>query len=80
MLLKLPIMLWSIPQILAYYAMYNYAPIYTDLKSAGVIEECYLYKPCKCQVHLASLTDFMYLESWKIGCVNYAHFPKSGHK
>ena len=26
-----------------------------------------------------SQTDFMSHESWEIGCVNYARFPKSDH-
>ena len=52
---------------------------YTELKFAGMIEEWKLYNPCKFQVYLSYLTDFMNLQILKIGCVNYTHFCKSGH-
>ena len=38
-----------------------------------------LNNPRKCDIYLSFQIDFMSHQSWKIGCVNYARFPKSGY-
>ena len=50
-----------------------------DVKFSGVVELLFLYNPCKFQPGTPLSLIFMHLQMLKIGCVNYASFPKSGH-
>ena len=50
-----------------------------DVKFSGIVELLFLYHPCKFQPCTPLSLIFMHLQMLKIGCVNYAHFPKSGH-
>ena len=50
-----------------------------DVKFSGIVELLFLYHPCKFQPCTPLSLIFMHLQMLKIGCVNYARFPKSSH-
>ena len=57
----------------------NHREWYTDLKLPEMIKEWWFYKSWKFPICLLFQIDFMSHQRWKIGYVNYAHFPKSCH-
>ena len=50
-----------------------------DVKLAGIVETLFLYHPWRFQTFITFPMIFMDPQMSKIGCVNYAHFPKSSH-
>ena len=50
-----------------------------DIKLSRIVEVLFLYNPWKFQTCISLPVDFTDLRMSKIGCVNYACFPKSGH-
>ena len=50
-----------------------------DVKFSRIVELLFLYPPSKFQPSTPLSLIFMHLQMLKIGCVNYACFPKSGH-
>ena len=50
-----------------------------DVKLSGIVETLLFYHFWKFQICISFLVVFMDLQMSKIECVNYAHFPKSGH-
>ena len=50
-----------------------------DVKLSGIVEVLFLDLPWKFQLYVSFTVVFMDLQILKIGCVNYACFPKSGH-
>ena len=50
-----------------------------DVKLSAIIELLFLYHPGKFQLCVPFPVAFTNLQTLKIGCVNYARFPKSGH-
>ena len=50
-----------------------------DVKLSGIVEPLFLYHSWKFQICIPFSVVFVNLQMSKIGCVNYAHFPKSGY-
>ena len=50
-----------------------------DVKLSGILEPLFLHHYWKFHICLLFLVVFMDLQMSKIGCVNYACFPKSSH-
>ena len=49
------------------------------MKLAEIVELLFLYHSWKFQIYIPYPVVVMDLQMSKIGCVNYARFPKSGH-
>ena len=49
------------------------------VKLSGIVEPLLLYHPWKFHICIPFPVGFVDLQMSKIGCVNYARFPKSGH-
>ena len=56
-----------------------YLKWWIDVKHSGIVVLLFLYHPWKFHISIPFPVVFMILQMSKIGCVNYAHFPKSGH-
>ena len=50
-----------------------------NVKLAGIVDPLFFYYSWKFQIFMPFSVVVMDLQMWKIGCVNYARFPKSGH-
>ena len=50
-----------------------------DVKLFRIVEPLFFYHPWRSQVCIPFGVVIMDLQMSKIKCVNYAHFPKSGH-
>ena len=56
-----------------------YLEWHIDVKLSGIVNPLFLYHSWKFQICIPFSGSFTDLQMTKIGCVNYAHFPKSGH-
>ena len=56
-----------------------YLERWIDVTLSGIVEQPFLYDSRKFHICVPFSVFFMNLQMSKIGCVNYAHFPKSGH-
>ena len=57
----------------------NYLKYQIDVKLSGIVEPLFLYHSWKFQICIPFHVVFVDLQMHKIGCVNYAQFPNSGH-